>query len=498
MGYFNKLLDREKSVNAMKKQENSGSHLTQELAKAASKGKAKAIGKLLEQGADVNAKHKGKPILRAALKSGDADSIALLVGAGADPNGTVNDKGKTMLMEAAETGKTKLVSALLELGADVNLQDKKDRQTALLLACWEGHQEIAQMLLARGADAKHKKKGGKTALMYAAHSGNPDLVKMVLALGLDANKKNSTGQNALMYAVEDDKKVDVVTELIAGGANVNQLDDENKVVLFYAAHYGSIEIAKRCLDAGADVTLIDQFGDNVLAYAKQAANNSEELLALFASYGVQELARCTSYKVQVTCTECSQPIMVNGPARRIKCGSCQSEQKLRKGFWKELFKDSNDLGGTTTTMGQTSHKVEYRKSYPACSDCKANLDLSALDPASEGPAICPACGRPHSTFQAPDWLRQINAKGQVADRIFCAEREGEGEDAGAKSESLNPIAIRCISCAAPLTVTVQTPRNAVCGHCATTQYLPDPLWLSLHPVKKAEKWYVLFAEVEPS
>jgi len=472
--------------------------LTEELAKAASKGKAKAIEKLLEKGADANAKHKGKPILLAALQSGDEKSIGRLVQAGADPNATVNKKGMTMLMEAADKGQTKLVSALLALGADVNLQGKKDRQTALLLALWEGHREIVQMLLDRGADVKHKKKGGKTALMYAVHSGNLDLVKMVLDLGLDANKQNSEGQNALMYAAADDTKVDVVAELIARGANVNLTDKEKKVVLFWASHYGSVGIVKLCLDSGADVTLIDQFGDNVLAYAKQAQNNSPELLALFASYGVKALGRCTSYKVQVTCPECSQPIMVNGPARRIKCGSCQSEKKLRKGFWKELFKDTNDLGGTTTTMGKTNKKVEYRKSYPSCSGCKANLDLSALDPASEGPAICPSCGRPNSTFPAPGWLREINAKGQVADRIFCAEREGEGDNGGDQNKSLHPIAIRCISCAAPLSVTVQTPRNAVCGHCATTQYLPGPLWLSLHPVKKAEKWYVLFAEAEPS
>ncbi len=73
-----------------------------------------------------------------------------------------------------------------------------------------------------------------------------------------------------------------------------------------------------------------------------------------------------------------------------------------------------------------------------------------------------------------------------------------GDDGGDQNKSLDPIAIRCISCAAPLTVTVQTPRNAVCGHCATTQYLPDPLWLSLHPVKKTEKWFVLFAEADPT
>jgi len=37
---------------------------------------------------------------------------------------------------------------------------------------------------------------------------------------------------------------------------------------------------------------------------------------------------------------------------------------------------------------------------------------------------------------------------------------------------------------------METPRNATCKYCTTVQFLPDPLWLSLHPVKIKQAWYI--------
>lgn len=56
--------------------------------------------------------------------------------------------------------------------------------------------------------------------------------------------------------------------------------------------------------------------------------------------------------------------------------------------------------------------------------------------------------------------------------------------------SLTTIVIACLSCGAPLRVGSETPRNAACGYCGTMQYLPDPLWLLLHPAKKRVWWFI--------
>ena len=78
----------------------------------ASKITAAQLTKLIGNGADVNVKNSGIPILFWPVHYGAADIVKLMVAKGSDPNATTYG-GTTVLMQACRDGNASCASALL-------------------------------------------------------------------------------------------------------------------------------------------------------------------------------------------------------------------------------------------------------------------------------------------------------------------------------------------------------------------------------------------------
>ena len=117
-----------------------------DLIQASFNGDILKVKKLLEEGADINAKDEdGKSALQMASSYGHTDIVKLLLEAGADINAKDNDWG-TALSNAVMNEKQQVVKLLLEKGADVN-QPNKDGETPIIHAIYFGDVEIVKMLL---------------------------------------------------------------------------------------------------------------------------------------------------------------------------------------------------------------------------------------------------------------------------------------------------------------------------------------------------------------
>lgn len=187
-----------------------------------------------------------------------------------------------------------------------------------------------------------------------------------------------------------------------------------------------------------------------------------------------------SFKIELDCPSCSQPVFVNGPLRKTRCRSCLSTLDLDGKFWKMVF-DSEQ--GMVRYLTYHDLIVERTGSRPRCPKCGTGLDTDNVPAGTDGPVMCAKCGTASPTFPIPGGFDAV----EHAEQVFCGEREGDEREELSRTQ---PVAVSCIKCGAPLTVTAETPRNAACTYCNTLQYLPDPLWLSLHPVKTKGTWYL--------
>jgi Zn finger protein HypA/HybF involved in hydrogenase expression len=209
------------------------------------------------------------------------------------------------------------------------------------------------------------------------------------------------------------------------------------------------------------------------------------------------------FKVIASCPHCGNPVPVNGPLLRLQCPSCQNAVGISAETWNQILKDYledyQDLepgnGRDSTLIGELTLKYTYIKlppPQPACTKCETDWDLASITDGMDGVITCRKCGYTSPTYPPPDWLA---AGVPVARQVFFGEREvdetSESKQAQAVDEA-RPIAMTCPQCSGSLLVTPQTERILRCSYCNTDIYLPDALWLKLHPAKAAKFWMIKF------
>lgn len=116
-----------------------------------------------------NRDDRGETPLYCAARKGSVQEVRRLLEKGADPNAR-NNKGLTPLHEAAYWGEAEIVSLLLKAGADPKADNGRGwtpLHSAALSAGLSGRKKIMDMLLAAGADAACKDKNGWCAGDYA-------------------------------------------------------------------------------------------------------------------------------------------------------------------------------------------------------------------------------------------------------------------------------------------------------------------------------------------
>ena len=132
-----------------------------------------------------------------------------------------------------------------------------------LSAC---NEDILKILLTKGASINTADNSGNTILMTLAFRGDSLKVATLISLGADVNLQNQEGFTALSCAVQEGKK-SVVNVLLSQSKNINTELKTKKfgtTAFKIACEKGEIEIAKRLLEAGADINAQEDFGTTAL------------------------------------------------------------------------------------------------------------------------------------------------------------------------------------------------------------------------------------------
>ncbi len=279
---------------------------------AAAEAHPDVVHVLVSQGADVNAHTNvfpqppqalervsspypvgGMTALLFAARQNDADSVSILLTAGAGANDAASD-GSTPLLVAVLNGHFKLATFLLDHGANPNAADRKG-ETPLYAAVdlhdldWSTRSappreamdslEMIKVLLARGAnpnaqvtkkiplrgnamfDRRWLNTNGVTPLIRAAQSGDAELMRLLLAHGADPKMTTADHTNALMVAAGIGW-----TEGITRGSSLDAL-----------------EATKVCLDVCGDVNAANDTGYTALLGA--AGRGANEVVQLLVDHG---------------------------------------------------------------------------------------------------------------------------------------------------------------------------------------------------------------------
>lgn len=223
------------------------------------------------------------PLLYATLY-GDAESVRLLLEAGAGPN-IRNEAGATALMWAVDDlDKSRL---LIRSGADVNARSDDGRTPLLIATTWPGSYDVVKLLLDHQANPSQtvsSYKGPLTPLRLAAEAGDEAMLRLLLERGADA--KAIGGFLPLLAAMNANDAGCVGLTLKT--ADPHALKDAG---LFLVPPFGApsalldTKAVKRFFEAGADVAVRDSAGRSLLMLAVSSDDTPVETVETLIGLG---------------------------------------------------------------------------------------------------------------------------------------------------------------------------------------------------------------------
>jgi ankyrin repeat protein len=167
------------------------------------------------------------PSLIAAIRSGNAGIVKLLLDAGAPVNPTEFTLWPP-LTNATTTRHIDIMNLLLQAGAKVDAPDHNGMTALVSNGFFDPN--VTKVLLEAGANVNATDGKGETALMKASAFGFKQDVKILIEHHADVNIKDSKGRTALMHAAAG-RFSDAIPLLLESGADLNARDAEGKTAL---------------------------------------------------------------------------------------------------------------------------------------------------------------------------------------------------------------------------------------------------------------------------
>ena len=260
---------------------------------AAVNGDKDIIECLLNHNISVNMVNKDDetPLMMACSKQNNIDNVITLLDHKADVN-MIKDSGRSALHFAAKYADSKVVKCLLDHNISVNVSDRFG-ETPIQLACEEENsKDKVALLLAYGAETNLTDGADEyraSVLHYAAKHSDSETVKCLLDHNVSVNVVDNCDETPLLWACKEKNKKDVISTLLAFGADVNKTTKWGGFsALHLAAENADSDTIKYLLDHNISVNVTDNAGNTPLQQAIWSKNNENVamLLALGANINV--------------------------------------------------------------------------------------------------------------------------------------------------------------------------------------------------------------------
>jgi len=252
---------------------------------------------LLNKGINIDSIDKSKTtaLILSAMDKNKFDLLKILV----DRNATLNQKNIrhiSALSMAIKRDNIKAALYLVQNGADVNIRDgvetplsltHKAIQKASNTDLKKELRSLETLLLTKNADVNHcdDKLMWSPVMLTASHyqdQTNIDHLKSLVKLGADLNQVDKNNRTALMIATSLGR-VEAIEILLRYGADLNRYDKFGWTALMLAVYYNQKKALKILLDNGVDVNFTSKKGMSALKVAID--NDRYSLVSILKEYG---------------------------------------------------------------------------------------------------------------------------------------------------------------------------------------------------------------------
>ena len=236
-----------------------------------SEGHLDLLNLTLANGARVNDKDSwnGTGLIRAAER-GHALVVGRLLQVGIDRN-HVNRIGYQAIHEAVWLGAdtTRYLDTIRVLtagGVDLTRESANEGHTPLEMAQQRRYPAIESAL--RNALSPTEFANPNAALLRAARTGDADQAALALRAGASIEARDSLERTALLLAATHDR-VDVARLLVAMGADPDALDHQHDTPWLVTGVTGSVPMLEALLPAKPDLTILNRYGGTSLIPASE-------------------------------------------------------------------------------------------------------------------------------------------------------------------------------------------------------------------------------------
>lgn len=165
-------------------------------------------------------------------------------------------------------------------GAQVASIDLNER---FVYALYSGNLNLVDSCLKAGADVHARDVDEVPAIIIAANTGNQEIVKRLLDAGAKINTRSPLYYNSTaLMEVAANQNVDMAALLIKNGADVHLVDSFGDPAINWAAYYGHVPLVDLLVENGASWDVQSDHGSAIEVAMKQW---NDELLSYFIDKG---------------------------------------------------------------------------------------------------------------------------------------------------------------------------------------------------------------------
>ncbi|XP_071085234.1 ankyrin repeat domain-containing protein 50-like [Haliotis cracherodii] len=202
-----------------------------------------------------------------ACKGGNLQSVRDLLDQSPEDIDKKDCGGMTPVMWAARRGHREVLDLLVKKRADVSLHDK-DRHNILHWACYGSNFAMVKYVLSLGkVDINNTGLDGRTPAMFVARQGYMKLFQLLVSKGGFPSEVDNEGNNILLLACWGGNEEIVKYIISHKPVDIDGRGQAGRTPLMAAAYRGNEKVVDLLVKEGADLTLLDAAGDNVLHVA---------------------------------------------------------------------------------------------------------------------------------------------------------------------------------------------------------------------------------------